>query len=981
MAAAKMIMPTLSRILCASVAFALCALAGCSTRGRFDAGVAGSSSGGRTAWSVQNDLNRDWVMGLKTEIRTGAVAIGLGGEKEGSSLKIYNAFGYTEAFFDAFSKMAGWACLSSEDSAGVQRTQESQPDENGTVPPRDAPAGGPRPALDDERWSGLVWPVQKEQLLNVVKILEARGSWRLDSVQASGVSLSDVLSLSSEIASSVANCQQDQLPVHQLAQLLQDGKFSWLRHLTDKARTKLVRSVRDELFGGRHTLLLALPNSARPLSQEAHDLFTGLSSESLHRKWELNFAPAWSLQDFEERITRVNQLITGDPETESSEYNPAHIWVSYDPGSVSQGDVGNFLWGLRFFLFFEALRLDTGILNSPHNALLYMPQSKTERSSYYDFELRRLNSRGVTRLQAGRFQASGDDGVEVQLDGLELRTGVRSRAKRHMVLSSVLARLATNDWTSQVSAAPIHFFPTSASTAGLMAPDWTVDLEDVQRCLGAFAGSTEDSISGPVSLPELTPAGKPLDRSLVQGLVPFFDWSRFRVIHPELREVLFASQRQFMGRCAQVSGRRDVEILMSSWLKASRMPQKFWDYLSPAPPDLRSDHELRSQWASSETNFDPEQVDLGFAVRADFPVGPLKSAGAEAPLAQGQTSDFEPGASARLAQLKTIAASVQLALAGAGAEMKGGMLTQPEWNEQGEMVLARHSFLDQNRRNLSVEWVGMPPFAPNGTEHVGLSPEWSGGHISVTAQHHNMRAHELRSLFRALEDAGALPEPEVGSVGFSILPGVFDAQPSALARLVQFFETHRGVFEILFQSQRTASSSRAVAKDGLLPALQTFLKREGNRSGLEALLYKKRYYNRSEKRWAHESQIDLTRWFSAEVPADRKAALVNGMPVQKSSARFLPLQGNRRVRLRFFDAPRSAHEAALQIRFVRSLLALSLARDGQLPLKAGLDDADALAREPATLLGEWRDIAAALRLDPKPYEWLLWRNLVRKELN
>lgn len=77
--------------------------------------------------------------------------------------------------------------------------------------------------------------------------------------------------------------------------------------------------------------------------------------------------------------------------------------------------------------------------------------------------------------------------------------------------------------------------------------------------------------------------------------------------------------------------------------------------------------------------------------------------------------------------------------------------------------------------------------------------------------------------------------------------------------------------------------------------------------------------------------------------------------------------------LRFFDAPQSAAELFLQVKFTRALLALAADTAEIRQSPAGTADPFALARDSQQLKQAFSSLIDLLHLKPAEFEFLLWR--------
>ena len=228
-------------------------------------------------------------------------------------------------------------------------------------------------------------------------------------------------------------------------------------------------------------------------------------------------------------------------------------------------------------------------------------------------------------------------------------------------------------------------------------------------------------------------------------------------------------------------------------------------------------------------------------------------------------------------------------------------------------------------REWKVDWDGVS------RHYIGTKvlKETSGeGHLELITPKFSPSGHELETIYKIFQrhNIGTLGKSVSGHLNVDL--AAFEGNPRALARFLSLYHEHRGLISLLFSEKILERRAKVEVSDELAASLRDF---QGSEDELKGLLYNERYFNTHFHEKTRYTDISLIDYFQDVIPEEFVSEDFDVMNTELPWRRQFKVDpGVRRMEMRLFQAPKTAFEAALQIRLVRALLSKALNEDSLL---------------------------------------------------
>ena len=392
-------------------------------------------------------------------------------------------------------------------------------------------------------------------------------------------------------------------------------------------------------------------------------------------------------------------------------------------------------------------------------------------------------------------------------------------------------------------------------------------------------------------------------------LVPLSSWHKTPLGEMKKKALEFLAQT-FVEASAVVEGDRESRMLGMSDLF------KLWHTESSIQADMNSAFRPRPRGRVGEvlsfapsplqkSSVDVNKIALGIEYTGRFPIETYM-------FAQRGNEEKKfiivPWSRQREDIFQSVARELSLRLRGSGEVTRkvGG---------HGHGLGYSYTFLDGKNRSWNVSWDGIR----RKYDQTGKVVEGSvsGGHLEVSTAKFVPKAWEIEAVYKVFKKFDIAPQPGMaggGHINVDLSP--FGGRPRAMARFLALFHQYQEVITLMFS--REAHFFPAYY-ERLLKELKDF---QGSESELKELLYNERYFYPLPDSKTRYTWVNIIPYFQEVIPSEFLSQDVdyqNPTISWRPRFRFVAPE-EKRIELRFFDAPRDAFESALHIRFVRAML-------------------------------------------------------------
>lgn len=737
-----------------------------------------------------------------------------------------------------------------------------------------------------------------------------------------------------------------------------DAGDSWFAQLTPETRRKLfLASAKD--FGGDRMGFQAqfladlLRNFGRyvVLPGPAEQYIHSFANEG-NGLWEIQFKPQLSLGKFEEMVDWFRSTFAQtDAAGEEVLYDsPGHIRLgmtlepiesSKDPeaGLKKIGEVARLgqLWLMQ-----SALAIQSDALVSPHLAPATDADFRPRQQEGKLVLDSRSTQRTLMRVEYSRFAHYGFNFPHLTL---EMRTGLKDRTRRAVLLALMGSRLSSLDFDGISDSTDYDLFSDKANPenkcvqAGRSLPFLGANTD---RFISFMTGFRYDKVPW---LAEKHPFMTRLGNALEDAC------GRIDPNAPGSERT--DSLKMLLQDAATVSSiRRDIEHKLRP---VNGLP-------------LKGIHKVKIAKNASDVN----AVDLGIEFSARFPTETLVESTEERFLGRKDwlKTAFTLTEEARALFLYQFSRRLAKAL---GVHEDSPEADYDAEAAHGHGIKKAWTFKDAKGKKWRAEWDGI------GRSYDGegeiIEGSLRGGHIELVTPKFVPDPASIQKVFKVFDDLNIVPRRDMGGGHINIDLTDFECNPKALARFITLFHRNRDIIAHLFQAPNRIKSAEPLDIDPKLAArLANF---NGTALDLKKMLYRYRYFNTRLGRKTRYVQLDLSAFFQDVIP---RRFITNDFDINnvakvpwRPQFRVNPLI--RKAEMRMFNAPRNEIEAFLQIKLVRSML--NIAINSNEPLTADVRPVDfaALVNDPAATHTRFLEVMKELQLDASQYYNLFWEAL------
>ena len=248
------------------------------------------------------------------------------------------------------------------------------------------------------------------------------------------------------------------------------------------------------------------------------------------------------------------------------------------------------------------------------------------------------------------------------------------------------------------------------------------------------------------------------------------------------------------------------------------------------------------------------------------------------------------------------------------------------------------------------------------------------GHLELVTPRFVPRAREVQAVYDVFKDNGISAASSLGGGHLNVDLAPFEGRPRAMARFLSLVHEYRGIISLLFQEPHTFGARPPRVDTRLALKLRDF---RGTEDELKGLLYENRYFNSHRGEKTKYSYINMSYYFQDVIPEgliseDFDIALNSGDPWRRQ---FRVDPAERRMELRFFKAPKTPWESALQIRLVRALLDKAFNEDAPLSGVVQRVDNNSYLDDPRRAYDDLGSLCLSLDLDCRDYRPLVVEGL------
>ena len=450
--------------------------------------------------------------------------------------------------------------------------------------------------------------------------------------------------------------------------------------------------------------------------------------------------------------------------------------------------------------------------------------------------------------------------------------------------------------------------------------------------------------------PTLRRAWSVLSEAQLAGhhFIPFWHWESAPFLAKEKKAMLAEELRGYVKKLADQGSHSDhlkldhlVRQLTRQWIHGSNLIVDFKAYLRPWKRAGDLERVLRV------ADID---IDLGIEYTASFPLMPVPRIGRDIMGHERRKKIFQ---------------NVALDIVGAF----GGESVQEFAGGHGHDLGYGYRGVDAQGRLWTVEWDGVSRVYSAGNV---LDQTIGKGHLELVTPKFSPTAKELETIYQVFKRHGLTLLEAQGSGHINVDLAPFAGRPLALARFLSLIHQYQKIIFLLFRAPGPIPESPRLT-DAFYKKLKNF---QGTEDELKGLLYNNRYYNARKNTKTKFTSINMAYYFQDVIPEeliseDFDFANSDGVPWRRQ---FRVDPNQRRMELRFFQAPRTAFESALQIRFVRAVLHKSLNENEPVAGNTRVDDQSYL-QNPRKAYSDLAKLCSSLELDCRDYRPLVTEGL------
>lgn len=615
--------------------------------------------------------------------------------------------------------------------------------------------------------------------------------------------------------------------------------------------------------------------------------------------WEIRFKPQNSYGEFHAMINWFRTTLakfSNSPDSAEALAEegvlfdaPGHQRVSFyhksDGVDPELAKIQEVVRNIQAYIVLSEISGKTGILTSKHKEI------------YSDQEIATwMEKKGLIRLEKDKF---GD-----KIRSIEFRAGTKTESTRLIVQHWLSTYTASGDFNNITSINKWELIPTDfdqVMTADKIASRFGVSpqvakkfLNNVKNSYNRIGRFTKFNLTAPIWYWENSPYLSPKKKALVRRLTASFINDIAQRITPR---------------------HEDVSDLLSAWAKSSGLRSDIESYLTPVP---KADPNLIL--VKSSGPLDVNKVDLGLEYSARFSIS-SKNDYTEEEIGDKKRwvkSVYDLTPNEREHSIRDYATLLQRKLFN-GEPPK----TAPKRIQEGHghNLSIAYEFSDLMGRTWRVEWDGIGRSYDEKGQIIPGSER--GGHVEVVTPKGGNDATEIKHVFDAFTEMNFVPAQRAGGGHISIDLAPFLGKPKQMARFLALFNQYQGMTSFLFQDMNRLRS--AAPLDVSPEFQQKLVSFNGTETELKRLLYNERYFNTRSARKTRYSTIDMALYFQDVIPAEYITADYDfNNPTETWRRNFRVNPSIRKMEMRLFDAPRNAHEAYLQIKFVRAMLDYAL---------------------------------------------------------
>ncbi|MBL7716146.1 MAG: hypothetical protein JNL01_11840 [Bdellovibrionales bacterium] len=452
-------------------------------------------------------------------------------------------------------------------------------------------------------------------------------------------------------------------------------------------------------------------------------------------------------------------------------------------------------------------------------------------------------------------------------------------------------------------------------------------------------------------------------------LVPFWRWENAPYLSPEKKAHLKNLTRNLIRSLADanaVHGEDALEIL-GTWVSTSNLIMDIENYLRPKAPRLADDGSLFTVPGVTPA-VDVNKIDLGLEYTARFPLR-AQSEFREAPAVSNRRlwvgTEYDLTAKEREDTIRKVAQVLAKKLTGSDVAVHKVVA-----GDHGHSLVVQFEFRDSQGRKWGVEWDGVGrDYDANGKIIPGSE---RGGHIEVVTPKHVPTTAERNAVYDTFKELSLVPSVRMGGGHVNFDLAAFDGKPKAFARFILRFLKIRRTMALTFQHpSRLASAQPHDVSSKLEQALENF---NGTEEDLKKILYNERFFNTRLGRKSRYTQMDISAYFQDVIPPQ---FVTQDFDIKNDIFRqsFNVEPHIRKGEFRLFNAPRSAREAEMQVKFVRAMLNDALNETGPVSGKIQNVDYENSVKNPDSVLADFDKDLKTLKLDPSEYRGLFIEGL------
>ena len=311
-------------------------------------------------------------------------------------------------------------------------------------------------------------------------------------------------------------------------------------------------------------------------------------------------------------------------------------------------------------------------------------------------------------------------------------------------------------------------------------------------------------------------------------------------------------------------------------------------------------------------------------------------------------------------------------------QLRGNGEIQKRAGGHGHNLGYSYAFADGKGRNWRVDWDGIQ----RKYDTAGNIVEGSrgGGHLEVVTAKFIPKDWEVEAVYRVFNKFDIIPQPEMaggGHINVELAP--FEGRPHAMARFLTLYHQFEEMILLMFS---VGPFDFDVKYERLVEELVDF---QGSERELKEWLYNQRYFYSLPDSKTRYNYVNIIPYFQEVIPSEFLSEdfdYQNPTISWKPRFRFVAPE-EKRMELRFFDAPRNPFESALHIRFVRAMLHNAFNQDFPLQgrTERGPDSvAYSYLENPQRAFAELDSLCITLQLDCRLYRPLLAEGLNRLDI-